>query len=152
MQMNNRQCGSPLIDYVIGAAKASKRITQIICSTNHDAISNHCESSNVEIHKRLPELVKDDTPIIPVLTDLLNHYQDSEGIVPLAIVLMQPTSPFVTPEQIDLCVDKLTENSTVNSEQTVAPISHNQHAYHQRIIVNGCVRLSLRQRKGVHVQ
>ena len=87
MQMNNRQCGSPLIDYVSGAAKARKRITQIICSTNHDAISSHCESSNVEIHKRSLELAKDDTPIIPVLTYLLNHYQDSEGIVPLAVVL-----------------------------------------------------------------
>ena len=141
--------GRPLINYVIGAARASKRVNRIICSTENDAISKYCKSSQIEVHRRSPDLAKDDTPITPVLIDLLRHYQDAEGVVPLAIVLLQPTSPFVTSEQIDLCVDKLTENSIINSVQTVTPVSHNQHAYNQRMVVDERVKFRFEKERSL---
>lgn len=131
--------GRPLIEYVIAAAKASGAITRIICSTDHNRIKSLCLEKNIEVHMRPKQLAADDTNVLDVLIFLLEQYQKNEGILPFAIVLLQPTSPFTLSDHIDACVQHLKENELANSTQTVSEFPHNYHAFNQRMIEDGSV-------------
>jgi len=48
--------------------------------------------------------------------------------------LFQPTSIFVTSEQIDLTVNALIDNPLANSSQTVVKVPHQFHAHNQRVM------------------
>lgn len=140
--------GHPLIEYVIQAAKTSKSIDRIICSTEDSKIKSFCIEKGIEIHDRPQELAADDSNVLDALVFLLEQYQKNNVVLPLAIALLQPTSPFTLPDQIDSCVDAIIETESVNSSQTVAEFPHNYHAYNQRVIEDGRVRFQfLEERK-----
>jgi CMP-N-acetylneuraminic acid synthetase len=128
--------GKPLISYVIRAAKASKKITRIICSTENKRIADYCRSQNVEVHERPDYLASDDTDVIDVLIYVLKDIGQKEGGVPDIIPILQPTSPFLLPNHIDECIGLLYENPEAQSSQTIANFPHNFHAYNQRLIEN----------------
>ena len=131
--------GRPLIEYVIKAAKASPVITRIICSTDHQKIKSFCLAQGIEVHMRPKALSSDDTNVLDVLIFLLQQFQKAEGALPFAIALLQPTSPFTLTDHIDLCAQRLMENESANSAQTVSAFPHNYHAFNQRIIKDGSV-------------
>lgn len=135
-------CGRPLMSYVIRAAKASKNLSRIICSTDDKRISGYCEEQGVEVHQRPENLSMDETPVLDVLRHLLKDVDNKEGEVAEIIVLLQPTSPFVLPDHIDECVNIILKNQDAQSSQTISNIPHNFHAYNQRFIGNGWLRFS----------
>lgn len=57
--------GSPMIDYAIAAARASKRIGRIVVSTDSDEIAEHCRTAGIEVVRRGPEL-GGDAPLFDV--------------------------------------------------------------------------------------
>jgi CMP-N,N'-diacetyllegionaminic acid synthase len=132
--------GRPLIDYVISAAKASHCINRIICSTEDSRIADFCYSRGIEVHRRPSDLALDDTPVLDILNYTLRDIGQREGSVADVIPLLQPTSPFLLPEHIEICVDRLKENFEANSVQTISTFSHNYHAYNQRIVEGDFVR------------
>lgn len=115
--------GHPLIEYVIEAAKASALINRIICSTEDARIKSFCLQKDIDVHDRPPELAADDSNVLDTLVFLLEQYQKDSGILPFAVVLLQPTSPFMLSDQIDACVAALIENESANSSQTVTEFS-----------------------------
>ncbi len=124
--------GRPLIDYVLTAGRTSKNISRLIVSTEDQKISEYCSSLQVEVHTRPEHLAQDDTPIDQVLQNLLTNYYEKEKVIPMAIALLQPTSPFLQAKHIDLCVEELTQNDKINSAQTITESPHNMHAINQR--------------------
>lgn len=132
--------GRPLIEYVIRAAQGSRTITRIICSTDHEAIAAVCQQHGVEVHQRPAELSGDDVPVLDVLTHLVGDLGAGKGTAPEAICLLQPSSPFVLPEQVDEALEKLRAHPEADSVQTISRFHHNFHAYNQRIIEEGVVR------------
>lgn len=132
--------GHPLIEYVIAAAKASSLINRIICSTEDARIKSFCLQKDIDVHDRPPELAADDSNVLDTLVYLLEQYQKDSGILPFAVVLLQPTSPFMLPDQTDDCVAALIENESANSSQTVTEFPHNFHAFNQRVIEDSKVR------------
>jgi N-acylneuraminate cytidylyltransferase len=94
--------GKPLIAWTIKAAKQSKYIDRLILSSDDDAIINIATQWGCEVpFKRPDDLAKDDTPgIAPVLHAL--------SVLPVFdyIVLLQPTSPLRTTEDIDGCIEQ----------------------------------------------
>ena len=140
--------GQPLIDYVLRIGQQNKNISRLIVSTEDPKISEYCSSQRVEVHARPESLAKDDTPIDHVLQQLLAYYHEKEKVNPMAIALLQPTSPFVQLEHLDQCVEVLIHDGKFNSVQTVTECAHNVHAYNQRILVDGTVEFRFpRQRK-----
>ena len=95
---------------------------------------------SVEVMPRPEALGQDDTPVTAVLVDILERMADAEGAAPGAVVLLQPTSPFVRGADVDACLDALEVNSDALSAQTVTSVIHNAHALNQRIIEEGRVR------------
>ena len=132
--------GHPLIEYVILAARASRRLTRVICSTDSDPIAALCHKHEVEVHGRPQELSGDDVPVLQVLQHLVGDLGSREGKIADILCLLQPTSPFVLPDDIDSAVSMLERDAQADSVQTVTHFPHNFHAYNQRFVQDGRVR------------
>ena len=126
--------GIPLITYVINAAKASKRVTRIICSTDDKRIADYCTKHGVEVHLRPDNLAMDDSSLLDVLMYTLQDIHKNEEKLADVIPILQPTSPFLLPEHIDECVLLLSDNEDAQSSQTITSFPHVLHAYNQRLI------------------
>lgn len=96
--------GEPLIAYTIIEAFKSKRLDRVIVSTDDDEICKISKRYGAEVIKRPKNLAKDDTPTIDVifhLIDILLQQYDHSTI----IVLLQPTSPLRTVNDISNCIE-----------------------------------------------
>ena len=138
--------GHPMLAYQVNAAKKSRSIGRILCSTDDEAIAQAARDYGSEISRRPAALAQDDTNIIDVIVDLL-HTLKGEGYEPFAVALLQPTSPFLLPEHIDACCDLLVKNPDAMSAQTVASFPHNFHAYNQRVVEEGVVRFNFQKER-----
>lgn len=98
--------GKPLIAWTIEEAKKSKYIDRLILSSEDDEIINVAKHFGCEVpFKRPIELAEDDTPgINPVIHAIMQcpGYD--------YVVLLQPTSPLRTVEDIDGCIEKIVSN------------------------------------------
>ena len=142
--LNNR----PLIEYVINTAQKSKNIDKTICSTDDMKIKQVCLENNIVVHDRPKQLGEDSTHVINVIIELLNEWGKRGQLLPFAIVLLQPTSPFVLPEHIQMCVEALIHDHKALSSQTISLLPHHYHAYNQREVDNGYVNFRfMRQRR-----
>jgi len=116
--------GRPLLDYTVDAAKGSSSLTRIVVSTDDDEIASHAVSLGVQVpFMRSKELAADDTPILPVLRDLLEKLKSTEGYEPDLLVLLQPTSPFRQGRHIDEAV-RLLLGSGCDSVVSVVRVPH----------------------------
>ena len=131
--------GQPLIDYCVAAAKETKGVSRLICSTDSDAIAQRCEELSVEVHPRPKNLGRDETPLFDVLVHLIEDFETKEGAVAEYFALFQPTSPFVLPDHVDKCIEGLEIDQSAASAQTIIECPHNHHAFNQRVVENGYV-------------
>jgi len=131
--------GQPLITFVLKAALKCPEINRTICSTEDSQIAELCFSYGSEVSDRPVSLATDDAKVSDVLEELIAEWRREEAPVPEILVLMQPTSPFVTQEHLSDCISLLRSDSELNSVQTVSQIPHNQHAFNQRTVAGGRV-------------
>jgi len=134
--------GHPLLDYCVAAAKSSRHLDKIICSTDADVIADHCAKLGIEVNKRPSELATDETPLFDVIRGFLASAEANYGRVPEVIALVQPTSPFLLGCHLDKSIEAIFSNNNPASVQTVIRCPHNHHAYNQRIVEQGLVRFS----------
>lgn len=96
--------GQPLIAWVCQAAKRAKSIDRLICSTDSPEIAEVVAKTGVEVPFLRPaELAQDETLIVDVLCHALRWLEES-GETYDYICLIQPTSPFLLPEDIERAV------------------------------------------------
>ena len=99
--------GKPLISWTIEEAKKSKYIDRLILSSDDEEIIRVAKRWGCEVpFVRPKELAQDDTPgIEPVLHALseLTGYK--------FVLLLQPTSPFRTVEDIDVAIEACLKNN-----------------------------------------
>lgn len=124
--------GRPLLDYGVRAAQRSGRLTRLICSTDHEAIAAHARELGLEVHGRPSCLAGDDAKVDAVAQQFLENVPLASR--PDAIVLIQPTSPFLLPAHIGQLIDALVENPAIASVHNVIPVPHNLHAWNQRAL------------------
>jgi len=93
--------GKPLIAYSIEAALKSKYISRVIVSTEDEEIAEVAKIYGAEVIKRPEKLAKDKSPTIDVIKHVLETLEDNEKYAPNIIVLLQPTSPLRSTEDID---------------------------------------------------
>jgi len=126
--------GKPLVRYPIAAAEAWGLMRYLLISTDDRDVMTYARDLGVTVLVRDRELAQDDTPIIDVIKDII---ETPVGKQAETVVLLQPTSPFVRPNDIAECCRLLWHNHEAASAQTVAPIAHNDHAFNQRHIEDG---------------
>ena len=73
----------------------------MVVSTDDDEIAAVSRTLGAEVpFLRPPELAQDSTPTMPVIMHALRWLEDEQGYVPDAVVLLQPTSPLRTTDDI----------------------------------------------------
>ncbi len=97
--------GKPLIYYTIEAAKNSCKLDRFIVSTEDDNIAKISESFGAKVLPRPQTLALDNTPTEDVILDVIEQLKNKEEYLPKVIVLLQPTSPLRTSQDIDIAIE-----------------------------------------------
>jgi CMP-N,N'-diacetyllegionaminic acid synthase len=99
--------GKPLIVHTIDVALKSNLHT-VIVSTDDEAIADVARKAGAKVPFIRPaELATDSAKSIPVALHALKAMEEIEGVVYDAIMLLQPTAPFKTTEDINNALEKL---------------------------------------------
>lgn len=103
--------GKPLIVWTIEAARASKFLTDVIVSTDDAEIAAVCRSAGANVpFKRPEELSTDAAKSIPVIQHAI-EFQAWLGKTYDYVMILQPTSPFRTADDIDACIQKIIDTN-----------------------------------------
>ncbi len=123
--------GKPLISYSIEAALQSRRLSPIIVSTDDSEIAEVSESLGAEILLRPVELSGDETPMISVVRHVIEQLERERSLRFDYCVLLQPTAPMRTAEDINAAVDILI-NTGADSVVSVYRVGdhHPSRMYH----------------------
>jgi len=115
--------GRPLLAYTAAAARAAKRLTRIVVSTDDAAIAHVARQLGLDVPFMRPAvLAADDAPMLPVLQHAVKTMREC-GFAADVVVLLQPTSPLRRSEHIDAAIDLL-EQSGADSVVSVVEVPH----------------------------
>lgn len=127
--------GKPLIYYSIAEAKKSKYIDRIIISTDDKDIAEVALEYGAEVPFLRPgELAKDDTPGNLPVVHAVEWLKDNQEYAADYVVLLQPTSPLRTSQDIDRAMETVLQ-SKANYLASVAKV--NEQPFWMRTIEGG---------------
>lgn len=126
-------CGKPLIAYTIESARRSVRLTKLIVSTDDADIAEIAQRCGAVVPFLRPtELATDAALAIDVVRHALEFQEKRDGVHYDLVVMLQPTTPLKTAEDIDSVIDKLIE-SGCDSVVTMVDVGANHPARMYRI-------------------
>lgn len=108
--------GEPLISYAINAAKESKLLTDFIVTSDDETIIKVAESYRSPCHKRDIKNAQDNSSIESVVFEVLNYLSDKKFDL---IILLQPTAPLRTGEDIDNVISMFLDDKMLNNVVSV---------------------------------
>lgn len=129
---NVRDCaGRPLFKWTEEAAMASK-LDRVVISTNDPQIA---AMADIEVRWRPEKLCGDDVPMPPVVVDVLDWLAMDFD----AVMVLQPTCPLRTSEQINEAINELA--SDVFSPQSVISVTPcgDDHPYRTGVMSGGAI-------------
>jgi CMP-N,N'-diacetyllegionaminic acid synthase len=114
--------GKPLIAYSIDAAQRSGVFGRLVVSTDDPSIADTARALGCEVPFMRPaDLALDSTPHLPVMIHAVAWLRDREAYTCDAVMILQPTSPFRTPDDIRAAV-RLLESSDADSVVGVSAV------------------------------
>jgi CMP-N,N'-diacetyllegionaminic acid synthase len=116
-------CGHPLIYYSISEAKKSKLLNRVVVSTEDSEIAAVAQGLGAEVIPRPQELASDSAGMVPVLEHAVKYLEQKDGYKTHAVMLLPPTCPLRTVEDIDNCA-KLFMEKKCDSVVAVYPSEH----------------------------
>ena len=99
----------PLIQYSIEAGKQSELLDLLIVDTDNDEIASVASLIGVNILQRPSELAQDESSIVDVALRVINHFEQQQINIDI-LVLLQPTSPIRTGNNVDEAIKMLLDN------------------------------------------
>jgi CMP-N,N'-diacetyllegionaminic acid synthase len=128
--------GRPLIAWTIEAALAATTPMRVVVSTDADDIAEIASRHGAEVPMRRPaDLVQDDTPGIDPILHAVEWLDRNEGYRPHLVVVLQPTSPLRTADDIDAAIRLLRDRGAA-AVVSVAPTPHHP-AWMKRVTDDG---------------
>jgi len=130
----------PMIQHTMDAALTAKKLNNIILSTDDKNIIELAKSNGIQVPFIRPtKLSLDHTKISEVVVHALEWYKVENKVFPKNILLLQPTSPFRTSDDIDQAIqmfDKTLKKTLVSAtEFSQHPgdclIKDNNNQYHR---------------------
>ncbi len=98
--------GKPLIQWTIEQAKGSKYITRVVVSTDDGETSQIAQRAGAEVILRPSILAQGETgSMVRTVKHALEYLEKYQDYKPLTIVLLQPTSPLRSVEDIDGAIE-----------------------------------------------
>jgi CMP-N-acetylneuraminic acid synthetase len=111
--------GKPLISYTIEAALQSNGISKIVVSSDDEEIIDIARQyDGIQIHRRESVLATDSSPITDTILDILSQVERIYD----AVMLLQPTSPIRTSQQLDEAIALFATHPEANSLISVIPM------------------------------
>lgn len=98
-------CGKPMILWTVEEARKSCYIDKIVVSTDDKLIVSAVSNKGVEIVDRPPEMAADYSSVYDAIFHALNFFEPHDYTM-----LLQPTSPLRTAQDIDACVSTCVSN------------------------------------------
>lgn len=128
--------GHPLIAYTIQPALKSRLLTHLVVSTEDDEIAAVSEKYGARVPFRRPmELATDQALAVPTIQNAVTEMERIEGIQFDYVVMLQPTCPFTTTEDIDQSLTTLIE-SGADSVISITPVGNN-HPARMKVVREG---------------
>jgi N-acylneuraminate cytidylyltransferase/CMP-N,N'-diacetyllegionaminic acid synthase len=125
--------GRPLIAWALEAIAASGVVDRTLVTTDDERIAEAARAAGADVpFLRPPELAGDDAPTAAAVEHALRWLEEHEGAQPECVLLVQPTEPFVRPEQIAATLELMLERGA-DSAITVVEVPRNQHPFHVRV-------------------
>jgi CMP-N,N'-diacetyllegionaminic acid synthase len=136
-------CGKPLIAYSIEVARAAKEagapIDRIVVSTDDDEIGDVSRRFGAEVPFIRPaELARSDTPSLPVVQHAVRHTEQERGSAWDWVLLLQPTSPLRTADDIRSAVALSAEPGTTAVVGITS--ANNYHPAKLKLVENGILK------------
>lgn len=134
--------GKPVIAWSIEQAKECQYIDEIIVSTDSNAIADIALRYGASVpFMRPPELAEDSSKIMDVISHAIN-FIENEGRRFDILVLLQPTCPLRTTEDIDRAIDLFFDKKA----QAVISVSEVEHSplWANTLPADGCMSQFLR--------
>ncbi len=102
--------GTPLIAWTIEAVKGAHYLTECIVSTDDTAIADVCRHFGARVpFMRPPALATDSATSISVVQHALTWMKENEGKEFDYLMILQPTSPFRTTDDIDASIKMIVD-------------------------------------------
>ena len=102
--------GQPLMTWTLQAAQQARYLEALMVSTDCDKIAQVARQAGIEVPFLRPaELATDEATTAAVLTHALAAWSDYSGETYDYVVVLQPTSPLRTAEEIDAAIVKAVE-------------------------------------------
>jgi len=117
--------GKPLIAYTIESAKKSKLVSKVVVSTDAKDIAAVAKKYGAEVIDRPKNLATDIAPVSGAVLHSLNWLKE-QGETFNLLVLLQPTSPLRTSQDIDDAL-KTFVKSKGDSLVSVSPVDHSPY-------------------------
>ena len=102
--------GIPLISYTLRTARQAASLARIIVTTDEEAIAQIARDEGVEVVMRPAEIAADTSPVIDAVRHTLATLVERDGFAADVVALLQPTSPFRLPADIDAAIDLFLRN------------------------------------------
>jgi len=118
--------GKPLIAYTIESALAvRKRLHRLIVSTDDVEIASIARDYGAEVpFMRPPDLGGDKIPMVPVLQHAVKLIEEMDGVTLDWVLLLQPTCPFRSPEDIQAAMDLAAQGGCDSVISVVQVLAH----------------------------
>ena len=115
--------GKPLICWTIEASVQSKYIDTILVSTDDDEIIDIAKEYNIKVpFKRPSEISSDEATMNDVIIHAINFFKTNGESYDI-IILLQPTSPLRTTNDIDKALELISEKN-----ESVISVCENSHS------------------------
>lgn len=139
--------GKPLVEYALSACVKSFRIDKLVVSSDDDAVEEIVQQYRTARFIRRPEkLSLDESPAIEYVHHVLEALNNSTINV---VVIIQPTTPFVTSADIDSTIDLLLSDPAADSAVSVMQIEQLYHPWKLKVMQNKRLLPFLVDEKGI---
>ncbi len=139
--------GRPLLAYTIEAAQGSRLLTDYLVSSEDEEILQVARQYGAPTpFVRPAELASDEAPSLPVVQHAVREMERLKGVVYDIVVLLQPTTPFRLPQDIDAAVEKLIATQA-DSVISVCDVGAYHPARMRWIIDDQLVELPIREER-----
>ncbi len=129
--------GKPLIAHTIVTGLAARSIDRLVVSTEDDEIAEVARSYGADVPFERPEaLATDIASQLDVVIHALGVVEEVEAVPYDCVVLLQPTAPLRTSEDIDHCIAKL-ESEKADSVISFYRVEHG-HPHYMYTLEGGC--------------
>ena len=118
-------CGKPLLAWSIDIARQVAEIDRVIVSTDDSEIAAVGRNYGAEVYDRPSHLATDEALVIDALKDLVRRLE-SEGDLPEWIILLEPTCPLRSADDVRKCLE-LVAGGQIDSVATFKDADLNPH-------------------------